>query len=218
MDWQAILYQYSVHISGDQSEAEDLAQDAWLKLHKALRQEPQRQVSKAFLYRIVKHTWIDRMRKAHHQTVPWSADYETGETDFSLLSRELLEELVARLPQKLAVIVLLADVFSLTAKEIAMILHMRDSAVQVSLSRARKHLKEMAQHSTSAIHHSPTNHQPANFDALVSAFQNRDPHAIYRAYFGLRHEGIQLTNLTSVGDRIHFTFIDMDGNMFQATS
>lgn len=218
MDWKSILYQYSLHISGNQWDAEDLAQDAWLKLHDALQREPKRQVSKAYLYRIVKHIWIDRMRKAYGHTVPLSTNYEMGEVDFTLLSRELLEQLAERLPRKLSVIVLLADVFSFTVKEIAVILHMRDSAVQVSLSRARRRLKEIAQDPSSANHPSPASYHPANFDALVSAFQNQDPHAIYEAYFGLRHEGIQLTNLISSENRLYFTFSDSDGNMFQAIS
>ena len=218
MDWKSIMYRYSMHISGNQWDAEDLAQDAWLKLHEALQREPKRQVSKAFLYRIVKHTWIDQMRKSHGHTVPWSADYETGDTDFTLLSRELLEQLAERLPRKLSVIVLLADVCSFTAKEIAVILHMRDSAVQVSLSRARRRLREIAQDTSSACRQSPASHQPANFDDLVSAFQNRDPQAIYEAYFGLRHEGIHLTTLTSSRDQLHFTFSDVDGNLFQVIS
>ncbi len=141
-----------------------------------------------------------------------------GDTDFTLLSRELLEQLAERLPRKLSVIVLLADVFSFTAKEIAVILHMRDSAVQVSLSRARRRLREIAQDTSNACRQSPASHQPANFDDLVSAFQNRDPQAIYEAYFGLRHGRHSFDDSYFVKNQLHFTFSDVDGNLFQVIS
>lgn len=45
MDWKPLLYSYSMHMAGSQWDAEDLTQDAWLKLSEALCKEPERPVS-----------------------------------------------------------------------------------------------------------------------------------------------------------------------------
>jgi RNA polymerase sigma factor (sigma-70 family) len=223
MDWKPIIYQYSLHITGNRWDAEDLTQETLIKLLEALKVNPERPVTKAFLYRIAKNTWIDSRRGRKIVTEQWNPMDEAGTEDYSLSSRELLEQLSERLPPVTAVILLLMEVFDFTAKETAEIVRMKESAVQVSIGRARRKLKKLAQdsytESTStcqAVRSSA--HHAVDFDSLVDAFRRRDPHAIYRSYIGLAREGVQLTMLVTRNGRLHFTFRDPDGNLFHIVS
>ena len=78
MNWQPIIFRYSTRIAGNPQDAEDLAQEAWLKLGQALSKQPDRPITKAFLYRIVRNTWIDSRRKRRIRTVPLVPDEEAG--------------------------------------------------------------------------------------------------------------------------------------------
>ncbi|AEI43535.1 RNA polymerase, sigma-24 subunit, ECF subfamily [Paenibacillus mucilaginosus KNP414] len=144
-DWTPILLPYCLRITGSRWDAEDLAQDTAMKLMEAVRRQPQRPVTKAFVYRIAKNAWIDEQRKHKIQGVPWEETKEEAAADPSLTTRELLEQLAERLPPRLGVILLLMDVFDFTAKETAGYLQMKEAAVQVSLGRARVRLRQLAQ-------------------------------------------------------------------------
>ncbi|WP_224725044.1 RNA polymerase sigma factor [Paenibacillus vietnamensis] len=189
MDWKPLLFQYSRHLAGNHWDAEDLTQEAWLKLNEALRKQPERPVTKAFLYRIVKNTWIDAQRKRRLRTVPLAPSHEASEPDPMLASRELLEQLAERLPPKMAVILLLMDVFDFTAKETSEYVGMKEAATQVTLGRARRKLKELAKDAHSVKRLPVPFQHSVRFDELVEAFRRRDPDAIYRAFIGLKKRG-----------------------------
>ncbi|CAN7653370.1 RNA polymerase sigma factor [Paenibacillus sp. LjRoot56] len=87
MDYKLFLYTYSMHVAGNRWDADDLTQDAWLKLNEALLKDPERPVTKTFLYRIVRNAWIDVQRKKRIQTVSIEAGNDAISTDASLLSR-----------------------------------------------------------------------------------------------------------------------------------
>jgi RNA polymerase sigma factor (sigma-70 family) len=221
MDWISILNQYSLRITGNEWDAYDLAQDASIKLIEALRANPERAVTKAFLYRMTRNVWIDVKRKQKMVTVPYDLSYEKGELDPLMSTRELLELVAERLPASMGVILLLMDIFDFTAKETAEIVQMKEPTVQVTLGRARLRLKKLAH--TSFLEKTATqtkieSHSPTNFDALVDAFRRRDPVAIYRSYIGMANKGIHLSSLKRSGSKMFFTFSDPDGNLFGVIS
>ncbi|NOU98081.1 sigma-70 family RNA polymerase sigma factor [Paenibacillus sp. LMG 31456] len=221
MDWKPILYQYSMRITGNRWDADDLTQDAWFKVVEAVRNNPERPITRAFLYRVARNAWIDVQRKQKIRTVPFDRSYEAAAPDPLLSSRELLEQLAERLSPKMAVILLLMDVFDFTAKETAEFVRMKEATVQVTLGRARLRLKQFSQDSSSdrpSIVPNEDRAFPIDFDGLVEAFRRRDPDAIYRAYIGLTKEEIHLTQLQTVGALLHFTFRDPDGNIFRVVS
>lgn len=218
MDWKPIILQYSLRITGNRWDAEDLAQESMIKLLEAVRSHPERPITRSFLYRIAKNTWIDVQRKQKLKTVPFEREYEAGAPDPLLSTRELLEQLVERLAPKMAVILLLMDVFDFTAKETAVIVRMKEAAVQVALGRARHRLRLLAQEPAKQRTINPSKPTPFNFDAMVEAFHRRDPYAIYQAYIGLTHGGVRLTELREWNGRMHFTFKDPDGNLFRIAS
>jgi RNA polymerase sigma factor (sigma-70 family) len=216
MDWKLFLYKYSMHVARNRWDADDLTQDAWLKLNEALLKDPERPVTKAFLYSIVRNAWIDVQRKKRIQTVSIEEEHDAISTDGSLLSRELLEQLAERLPPKMAVILLLMDIFDFKAKETAVFVEMNEATVHVTLGRARRRLKELAQKSGEQTQAHSVN--PVHFDALVDAFHRRNPYDIYRAYLGLNKGGIQLAQLLTSEGQLHFTFRDPDGNLFHVVA
>ncbi|WP_010268385.1 RNA polymerase sigma factor [Paenibacillus senegalensis] len=67
MDWKTIIYQYSLQLTRNRWDAEDLTQEAWLKLMNAIEQKPERTISKAYLYRVPLENNIGK-----HQTPPAS--------------------------------------------------------------------------------------------------------------------------------------------------
>lgn len=221
MDWKTIIYQYSMKYTRNHWDAEELTQEAWLKLMHAIQTKPERPVSKAYLHTIVKNVWLDAQRKQKLQTIPMEPNEDAGVIDSSLDTRELLEHLAEKLPAKMAVILLLMDVLDFTAKETAVVVQMKEAAVQVALGRARKKLREAALQpscTTEKVIVPGRDHYPADFDGLVDAFRRCDPESIYHCYIGLKQRGFQLTTLQSVGGRMQFTFCDPDGNLFNVTS
>ncbi|GGG61419.1 sigma-70 family RNA polymerase sigma factor [Paenibacillus radicis (ex Gao et al. 2016)] len=227
MDWKTLIARYSANIAANRWDAEDLSQEASLKLVEAVRKEPERVVTKAYLYRIVKHTWIDRQRKQKQkqklQTIPLVQREGQGEADSQLSTLELLELLVGRLAPRMGVILLLMDVFEFTAKETAAYVHMKESTVQVTLGRARARLRMLAGQqrespepvASSVVVNGGTS---VRIDALVDAFRKRDPEAICRAYIGVNETGLRLSRLKRVGAELQFVFRDPDGNGFSVIS
>ncbi|WP_042166397.1 RNA polymerase sigma factor [Paenibacillus gorillae] len=227
MDWKTLIAKYSANIAGNRWDAEDLSQEAWLKLTEAIRKEPQRIITKAYVYRVIKHAWIDRQRKNKLRTLPLvqQGDQEVqGERDPELSTLELLELLAGRLAPRMGVIFLLMDIFDFTAKETAAYVRMKESTVQVTLGRARARLKMLAeQHSDLQ---EPEREREKNarktfdggasirIDALVEAFRKRDPEAICRAYIGVNETGLRLSRLQRIGTGLQFLFRDPDGNEF----
>jgi RNA polymerase sigma-70 factor (ECF subfamily) len=224
MDWKSKLFQYSLRITGHRWDAEDLAQDAYLKLMSAIRKDPLRPISSAYLYRIALNVWKDTLKKRQSQTEPIHKVEEQLYSDSHMYARELLELLAERLPPRMVVIVLLMDVFDFTAKETAELISSKEATVQVTLGRARTRLRQMAMRFS--IEEQPKHKMKRNeeqgwldFEALVDAFRRRDPQAICQAYFGLIHSGIRLTRLhKEQGRRLLFTFSDPDGNLFTVMS
>jgi RNA polymerase sigma-70 factor (ECF subfamily) len=219
--WKSILYKYGLRLTGNRWDAEDVLQEAMIKLVEAVRKFPNRPVSNAFLFRVAKNTWIDFQRKQKLRTEPFPIGYETSEPDSLFSTRELLELLVERLSPQMAVIVLLMDVFDFTAKETSEYVQLKEAAVHVTLGRARLKLRESAKDPLSAYRSKSSKHDeiyPIDFDSLVSAFQMRDPEAIYNSYVGLARRGVRLAALKRHGSQLYFTFRDPDGNLFSMSS
>lgn len=223
MDWKTTIHHYSMRIAGNRWDAEDLAQDTILKVMKALQSDPARPITKAYLYRIALNTWRDKQKRPRLQAAPFDHTWETAVPDNSLMTRELLELLVDRLPPRMAVVLLLMDVFDLTARETADLIASKEAAVHVTLGRARTRLRQLAdQFSFDEALPRKVNKNAApgrlDFEALVEAFRQHNPRAICEAYLGLADEGITLTQLQSADGRLHFTFRDLDGNLFSLVS
>ncbi|RKN86024.1 RNA polymerase sigma factor [Paenibacillus ginsengarvi] len=218
---QQKINRYSLKITSNDRECEDLAQDVLLKVHKRMEADPACEISNAYLYKIVLNTWKDKLKKRSLPSEPLDERHlGLPGIDTELSARELLELLAHRLPPRAMVIVLLMDVFDFTAKETAGLLSLAEGAVQVAVGRARLKLKKLAKQPDSA---SPASYQPdgseqLDFESLVEAFRRRNPDAICKSYLSLAKQQIKLSQLSYRDGQLVFYFEDPDGNLIRVTS
>jgi len=215
------VYRYSMKITSDSWEAEDLAQDVLLKMHIWMQSNPSKDISNVFLYRIAINAWKDKLKKRKIPSEPLDADrHHYSSADMQLSTRELLEVLAHRLSPRAMVILLLRDVFDFTAKETAELISSTEGNVQVTLGRARQRLNKLkhqmdAEDSVSDKPNIPTQ---LDFESLVEAFRNRDPKAICQSYLSLVQQHMTISKLRYLNGKLTFYFEDPDGNRFMVTS
>ncbi len=139
---QRTLLRYCRSLPGMRQEAEDLAQDAWLKAlaasNGAVHANPE-----ALLLRVAKNSWVDQVRRQavyaglikRHSP----ASCHPG-APFSTMVEDALHVLLIRLtPQQLAVF-LLRDVCGYNVADAALQLHLTEGAVKAAHHRARRAL------------------------------------------------------------------------------
>jgi len=215
------IYRYSLQITSNNWEAEDLTQDVLLKVYKVTESSPSREVSNAYLYRIVLNTWKDKLKKHKIPLEPLDVSHlNYSDTDMQLSTRELLEVLAHRLSPRAMVILLLMDVFDFTAKETAELISSTEGTVQVTLGRARLRLKKLAHQvdSESLVWNKQNFPTQFDFESLVEGFRNRDPKTICKSYIGLIKQHITISKLKYIDGKLTFYFEDPDGNRFMVTT
>jgi len=218
-----VLIRYCRSLTHRDWEAEDLAQDTLVKVMDRIRAVPDIRLNKSYVFRTARNLWLDRCRKSKRQpTVAFEEWIEepNATDDDTLVTRELLEQLMHRLMPKPFVIVLLCDVFGLTAKETGACINVAEGTVQVTLSRARKRLKQLAVRceldSIPATRATKTeNSFTLMLEAVIGAFRRNDPRLIYNAYLRLFESGSRLATIILQGGRLYFTFRDPDGNLLR---
>jgi len=150
-------YGHRVHaaawrITGNAEDARDAAQDAFVRLHGALRDGMVDNAIAGWLYRVAVNAAIDRRRAAARH--PPTALDDTAEQPDSRASRpdtdaerretaEIIRSLVAGLPEKQAEVFTLRDIEGVSVPEIGVMLGCAENTVRVHLSRARLALRAM---------------------------------------------------------------------------
>jgi RNA polymerase sigma-70 factor, ECF subfamily len=137
----------------DSSEAEDLTQETFLRAH--ARRESLRDPGAAlgWLYRIATRVTLDRFRqKARNAPREYGGDMDVidladtrGPTLLQVLEQKEMSACVQGYVNKLAdayrAVILLHDLYGLTAQEIAETLHLSVATVKIRLHRARRKLQ-----------------------------------------------------------------------------
>jgi RNA polymerase sigma-70 factor (ECF subfamily) len=162
MEFMPSLYSAALRMTRNPADAEDLVQETYLKAYRGYGSYQEGTNLKAWLYRILTNTFINRYRQAKRR--PEETDLEDVE-DFYLYRRlggleearagrsaedELLElftadevkEALEALPEQFRIAVLLADVEGFSYKEIAEILDIPIGTVMSRLHRGRKNLQK----------------------------------------------------------------------------
>jgi len=213
------LLRYCYSLTRNGAEAEDLAQEALLKVTKRLRVRSDLPISNAYVLRVARIAWIDlyrrRRRNQTHSIDDLPVEPAASPVADALVTRAELEMLLHRLPAKPFVILLLCDVFGLTAREAGLRIRMAEGSVQVALSRARSRLRRLAQNTRGERSRPAPVHRRFDLlvDATMDAFRRRDPDHIYRAYLRLFEAGSSLVGIRRAQDRLSFTLSDPDGNL-----
>lgn len=143
----------TLHLLGDREEAEDVKQEAFLRVYTTAHQFQGQCSFKTWLYRIARNLCLSALRR--RQRRPEVDDLEaTGEAlpeehpeanpEAHVLRRELAQRVqaaLAALPSHHRELIVLRDIQDLSYAEIAAVLKCSDNAVKVRLHRAREALR-----------------------------------------------------------------------------
>ena len=148
------IYNAALRLTGHTSDAEDLVQETFLKAYRFFHRHREDSDCLAWLFRIMKNSYINRFRQKSREPAMVSNDGQdglvfepkesSGEPDKEMLDRLLddeVEQAVQALPDEFKMVVLLSDIEGLQYKEIADILSCPIGTVRSRLSRGRCLLK-----------------------------------------------------------------------------
>ena len=127
-------------VLGDFAEAEDVAQDVFLRAYRKLEGLRDRQKFRAWVARMSIRLALNRrrgLRRAHVRDAEWLRGAPPAVAPASDLA---LRQAIARLPHKLRSVLLLCAVEGMDAAEVARILRVPDGTVRSRLHLARKQL------------------------------------------------------------------------------
>ncbi|HEU4563678.1 MAG TPA: sigma-70 family RNA polymerase sigma factor [Gemmatimonadaceae bacterium] len=180
LPYRAALWAYARRLTGNAWDAEDLVQETLLRAFAKLPRFYQALETRAYLFRIATNAWIDRARQSRGAWVELDEasgvaveepSWERADVDAAL------ERLVALLPPRQRVIVLLTVAFDFTAPEVAAMLGTTAGAVKAALHRARVALAQPAA-GAERSERREGGAAPELVVKFVEAFNRRDPDAI----------------------------------------
>lgn len=153
-----ILYNFALRTTGDKDDAYDLLQETFMKAFRFWDKYEKGTNIRAWLFRIMKNSYINRYRKEARE--PGIVDYDDVENFYDLirddstdsndlqrrmfsnmLSDEVIEALQS-LPEDFRTVVILCDIEELTYDEISEFLNCPIGTVRSRLHRGRKMLEE----------------------------------------------------------------------------
>jgi len=160
MEYAPQLYSAALRMTRNPADAEDIVQETFLKAYRGYGTFKEGTNLKAWLYRILTNTYINRYRKLQRRP----SEVELGELQDLYLFKRLgeesgaerstedsvletmvdadIKEALETLPEKFRMPVLLADVEEFSYKEIAEILDVPIGTVMSRLHRGRKALQK----------------------------------------------------------------------------
>lgn len=135
--YQDIIYSMAVSFTRDPHQAEDLAQDAWIKILRGLPSFRHDSKFSTWLYRITMNTFLNATRAVkREQEVVGSLDPESESGQGQVEASLDVHDAVRGLPDEFRSVVLLRYVADLSYKEIANVLDLPLGTVQSRLKRA----------------------------------------------------------------------------------
>lgn len=152
------MYNFAFRLTLDQDDAKDLVQDTYLKAYRFINSFEQGTNAKAWLFRILKNSFINEYRKKSKQ--PAKVDYQeveafynSDDVDYQSTSdlraesvKDMLGDEISNALNSLAVdfrtVIILSDLEGFTYEEMAKILDIPIGTVRSRLHRARNLLKD----------------------------------------------------------------------------
>lgn len=151
-------YNFAFRLTLDEDDAKDLVQDTYLKAFRFIESFQQGTNAKAWLFRILKNSFINDYRKKAKQ--PAKVDYQeveqiynSEEADFKMTTDLRIDVLQGMIGDEVAIalnslaidfrtVIILCDIEGFTYEEMAKILDIPIGTVRSRLHRARNLLKE----------------------------------------------------------------------------
>lgn len=149
--YQHRVFGIALRMLGDAAEAEEVAQEAFLRAHRALAEFRGDAKLSTWLYAIVSRLCLTRLGSGERRMVRQGEEallrlrHEAGEPDVALEQSELeaaLHRAIAELSEERRIVVILRDLEGLSYEEIAGILDLELGTVRSRLHRARMDLKD----------------------------------------------------------------------------
>ncbi|MGN6811638.1 MAG: sigma-70 family RNA polymerase sigma factor [Thermomicrobiales bacterium] len=149
--YQAAVYNLAYRMLGNADEAEDAAQEIFVRVYRQLaRYDPERKFS-TWILAIATNYCIDQLRRRRMQLVPlesiipWARARESGPEGDAIdrEARDELQELIRQLPEKYRAPLVLRYWQDLSCAEIAEVLQVPEGTVKTQIHRARKALGKL---------------------------------------------------------------------------
>ncbi len=152
------MYNFAYRLTFDEDDAKDLVQDTYLKAYRFINSFQKGTNAKAWLYRILKNSFINDYRKKSKE--PAKVDYQDVENFYNSenvdenktvdLRVEMVKDMIGdevsialnSLPVDFRTVIILCDLDGFTYEEMAKILDIPIGTVRSRLHRARNLLKE----------------------------------------------------------------------------
>jgi RNA polymerase sigma factor (sigma-70 family) len=153
--YQQMVYTLAFKITGNNEEAEDAAQEIFVKCYRSLSSYNDRAAFATWLYRITYNHAVDTVKKNHRKwhTEKRDVEAETGESEDYYLDEKLdlkeikvlLKDAIHRLSPQDQVIVTLYYYDDLPLRDIAEIMGIKENNAKIKLYRIRSKLLELLQ-------------------------------------------------------------------------
>ncbi|MEZ5072005.1 MAG: RNA polymerase sigma factor [Bacteroidales bacterium] len=150
MPYSDRLYRMAYRLMENREEAEDVVQDVYMKLWTMRRELETYQSIEALAVRITRNQCLDHLRRRKVNQQALKTEPVTNEPDPNphqelegKEKKEFIQSLVDRLPEPQRSLVHLRHLEGKEYEEIAEMVNMNVNAIRVSLSRARKQMREM---------------------------------------------------------------------------
>lgn len=140
------MYRFAKHILSDEEEAIDLVQEIMLKLWQKRDELQHVKNIEAFVMQCVRNDAMNKIKKVkivqlYHNSLTEGMQDEK----YPALTKELVMELIQKLPEKQQMVMYLRDIEEYEISEIGETLSMEETAVRVNLMRARQKVKGQLQ-------------------------------------------------------------------------
>ncbi|MDD5686902.1 MAG: sigma-70 family RNA polymerase sigma factor [Elusimicrobia bacterium] len=146
-------------VMGDSQEADDIAQEVFVKVYFSINSFKGKSSFATWLYRITVNECIDALKKRKNKTVSIESSFSKDDKgaikdilqgnedsiEKQMISKEtqkIITNLIFSLPEKYSLIVILKDIENLSYKEISQAMNISMDKVKVYLFRARQSLKQ----------------------------------------------------------------------------
>ena len=141
------VYSRAFRLTGDRTEAEDVAPEAYLRMFRGLAGFREEARFETWMHRIVTNCAISMLKRRGRfgdVLAEEPEDLAVPDTTAPMLAeRDSLSRALAVLPQGQRVVLVLKDVYGLSCREIGEEVGIEEGAVKVRLHRARKRLREL---------------------------------------------------------------------------
>ncbi len=145
--YKGMIFTMIHRILGDPSEAEDVAQDVFIRAYKALPRFRREAKFSTWLYRICHNLCISTVKKRKREAhLPYRTEGHRSSVEIAYERREIQEKvrcLISELPPAYGLAITLRHIQGLSYKEISEVLDQPLGTTKSTISRAREQLKNL---------------------------------------------------------------------------